>query len=60
MSLWCREDKTDLQICLGMINYLPRYIPDRDRFIQQNNTIRKLVDQNVLFMWSNSRKHGVG
>ena len=48
-------NKTDLQRFLGMINYLGRYVPDLStRTLTM--PLRKLVDQNVLWMWSNEQE----
>ena len=48
-------NKTDLQRFLGMINYLARYVPDLStRTLTM--PLRKLVDQNVLWMWSNEQE----
>ena len=46
-------NKTDLQRFLGMINYLARYIPDLST---RTMPLRKLVDQNVLWIWSNEQE----
>ena len=45
-------NKTDFQRFLGMINYLARYIPDLST---RAMSLRKLVDQNMLWMWTNEQ-----
>ena len=51
-------NKTDLQRFLGMINYLARYVPDLStRTLKM--PLRKLVDQNVLWMWSNEQEQAL-
>ncbi|CAB3980369.1 dynein heavy chain axonemal [Paramuricea clavata] len=46
-------NKTDLQRFLGMINSLARYIPDLST---RTMPLRKLLDQNVLWMWNNKQE----
>ena len=46
-------NKTDLQRFLGMINYLARSIPDLST---RTMPLRKLVDQNVLWMWGDEQE----
>ena len=45
--------KMDLQRFLGMINYRARYIPDSST---RTMPLRKFIDQNVLWMWSNEQE----
>ena len=47
------DTKTELQRFLGMINYLARYIPDLST---RTMPLRKLLDQNVLWMWSSEQE----
>jgi hypothetical protein len=47
-------NRTDLHRFLGMINYLARYIPVLST---RTMLLRKLLDQNVLWMWNNEQEN---